>query len=160
MTIPAARKKGSKTEMISSIFRDDPLKTFTPKIISDDLDLDLKVVTTIVNRLYQNGMLERTGWGSYRLKLDILFAEHELSNIASDMVSLASKAFGDERMKGLLDEHGRDDPFREIVRTYRGIREVLGKEMALNMLRISANKRLGGKGSKLLMGSVMEVAGE
>lgn len=145
----------SKTEMIASIFSDEPLDHHTPKEISLKLDLDIRLVTSIVNRLRSEGLVERIGRGRYRLKMDQEIREEIISGIRDEMASMSQVILGLPEAK----ESGGDDetPFRELISLYRTVDEVGGRTMARNLLRLSGRKFLDDDSTDRLLLSVEEV---
>ncbi len=140
------------------MFTEHPLQPISPKEISRELDLDIQLVTSIVSRLRAEGLIERVGWGKYKLRMDSTFDPEKIILIAKDLYDLT---------KGILGSpdngHGEgaaENPFRYLVETFRAVSDRGGEAMALNLLRLSARKRLSPDEIELLIMSVMEVSGD
>lgn len=148
----------SKTERIASVFIERPLQPISPKEISRELDLDIQLVTSIVSRLRAEGLIERIGWGKYKLRMDNTFEPEKLITIARDLHDLTSGILGTRE-----DGHGEvseDHSFDYLVDTYRAISQKGGEAMAANLLRLSARKLLSPEETELLIISLREVKGK
>jgi hypothetical protein len=145
----------SKTDRIASVFSSSPFVEHTPKMISEDLDMDIKLVTTIVNRLRSEGMIERIGWGRYRLKTDKDFDQEYLREITADMKDKASTIMGGRDR--LEIKTSGEDPFNELKEVYEAIRKLGGEVMASNLLRICAKRSNLADMSEMLIEAIGEV---
>jgi hypothetical protein len=140
------------------VFTDRPLQPISPKEISRELDLDIQLVTSIVSRLRAEGLIERVGWGKYKLRMDNTFEPEKLLMIAEDLYDLTKGILGSpENGHGEVSE---ENPFRYLVETYRAVSKRGGEAMAMNLLRLSARKRLTTDEIELLIMSVKEVNGD
>ncbi|MCU0799289.1 MAG: hypothetical protein MUC62_06415 [Candidatus Thermoplasmatota archaeon] len=150
------RKTDSKTEHIASIFTGNPLKDISPKEISNELGYDIQLVTTLVNRLMSEGMVERTGRGRYKLKVDQVIDDSYLRSMISEMKDLTRMVLGVRSMEG-RDWSGSGG-FKELVELYQVIRAMGGSALANNILRLAAKKSLLEGDVEAVLGSVEEVA--
>lgn len=131
----------SKTEMIAELFDSNPFVVLTPKGIAEDLDLDLKTVTSIVNRLRDHGYVERIGWGRYRLRTDVAIGAEKLDSIRSLFIDMSRDVlgrgcFGPETIEG-SGESG------SLMEVYERVREIAGEPFATNVLRVCAKRVTG-----------------
>ncbi|MFW3146887.1 MAG: hypothetical protein ACMUIE_08770 [Thermoplasmatota archaeon] len=149
------RSRTSKTEKIASIFSDEPLDYHTPKEISLKLDMDIRLVTSIVNRLKAEGLVERIGRGRYRLKMDQEIDEETISGIRGELASMSQVILG---IPG-RDEKDRMNttPFKQLVSLYMMVDNIGGRTMARNLLRLSGKKYLDDDSVDRLLLSVEEV---
>ncbi|MFO8050905.1 MAG: hypothetical protein R6V01_04320 [Thermoplasmatota archaeon] len=145
----------TKTDMIANVFSEHPLDALSPKMISTELGLEIKLVTTIVNRLRNEGVIERVGWGKYRLSIDSNIEEEVLENISEDMYRMTGVILGSAPSGWLNDSNGSG--FKNLVNAYARISEIGGDVMAQNILRLAASKSLPDDKVDPLMVSVMEV---
>lgn len=149
------RQTESKTDRIASYFSARPLDSISPKDIARELDMDLQLVTSLVNRLRKEGLVERIGRGKYRLKLEGFVDESSISAINRDMSILAGRIFGELNPRTGGTSTG--DPFRELVGLYLTLRKVGGEATASNLLKLCAYKRLEGRNVELLVNTIYEV---
>lgn len=152
----SAETKVTKTDQIANVFSENPLDAISPKDISAELGLDIKLVTTIVNRLRKEGMIERVGWGKYRLSIDNSIEDEVLEMIADEMSKMTMVILGIPLNKINGDSNG--SAFKNLVSVYRKISEIGGELMAQNVLRLSASKKLGSDKVEPLISAVMEVS--
>jgi len=138
----------SKTDRIAGVFTSHPNDVISPKEISRELDLNLQLVTTIVNRLKEEGMVERIGWGKYRLRRMVIMEDTDIRAVRDEMASLASSVFG--RPFGAYCTDG-GDRMTELSSLYTRIRVLGGETVASNLLLISARKHLDEDGAKKLL---------
>ena len=148
------RMKESKTDRIASIFLSRPMEMISPKEISSELDMNIQLVTSIVSRLKNEGLIERVGWGRYRLRVETNIEEDYLKDINRELREMASMILG---RATLLDSIEKDDPFNELIGIYSSLRRVGGEAMASNLLRLCAKKSLLAEKVDVLMESVGEV---
>ncbi|MGA1821058.1 MAG: type IV toxin-antitoxin system AbiEi family antitoxin domain-containing protein [Thermoplasmatota archaeon] len=149
--------KPSKTEMITEVFTSRPMDLITPKEISISLGLDIQLVTSIVNRLRDDGIIERPARGKYRLRIDQIADDDTLSEIARDMEELASDTLNIPPAG--KSENGYTNPFRELFLIYTHIQKRGGQAMSQNLLRLSARNRLSQDQIDALIRSIKENAG-
>ena len=142
--------------MIARVIRESPFQSHTPKQIANQLDLDIQLVTSIVNRLRSEGVIERIGWGKYIQKREQEFEDTYLIDIIHDMREMASVILG--RTSPLDNIQGQDDPFKELMEVYRSIKELGGEAMASNLLRLCAKKSMLRDKVDMLIESFEEVS--
>lgn len=131
----------SKTDRIAEVFTENPTVTFSPKQIAHDLDLDLQLVTSIVKRLMDEGMLERVDRGKYRLRSMLSVDMDELFEISREMDERASRTIGKE-LDSIQPFTIGKDPLDQLNATFGRIRDLGGKSFAVNLFRMSAKKRM------------------
>jgi hypothetical protein len=149
------RSRESKTDRIASVFISRPLSSISPKEIASELDLDLQLVTSIVSRLRSEGLIDRVGWGQYRLKRDRTISREYLEDINRELRDMASMILGKTTTLDRIETNG--DPFKELISIYSSLRKVGGDAMASNLLRLCAKKSLLEEKVDVLMESVGEV---
>ena len=142
--------------MIARVIRESPFQSHTPKQIANQLDLDIQLVTSIVNRLRSEGVIERIGWGKYIQKREQEFEDTYLIDIIHDMREMASVILG--RTSPLDNIQVQDDPFKELMEVYRSIKELGGEAMASNLLRLCAKKSMLRDKVDMLIESFEEVS--
>lgn len=148
----------SKTEMITEVFTARPMDLITPKEISTSLGLDIQLVTSIVNRLRDDGVIERPSRGKYRLSLDQIADDDIIMDIAREMEKLANTTLNIlPEEEGV--ENGGADPFKKLLLIFKHIQERGGQSMALNLLRMSARSKLDPDQIDALISSIKEIAG-
>jgi hypothetical protein len=147
--------KDSKTEKISSMFSASPFKELSPKEISEGLGYDIQLVTTIVNRLMNEGFVERTGRGRYRLFVEQVVRPDHLSSMTREMKEFGRTVLGARSLEGLQPE-GLEG-LKGLVGTYDAIRIRGGSVLANNILRLAARKVLPEEDIEGFLGSVEEV---
>lgn len=152
------RMKESKTDRIASIFTERPLDLISPKEISTELDMDLQLVTSIVSRLRSEGLVERVGWGKYKLKMDKDIEERYLKDINRELREMASMILGRTTLLNEIETNG--NPFNELIGLYSSLKRVGGDAMASNLLRLCAKKSLLEEKVDVLLESVGEVIEE
>ncbi len=159
-SMTGARKRGrtrdSKTEHIASVFTGNPLKEMSPKGISKELGYDIQLVTTIVNRLMSEGLVERTGRGRYRLKVEHVIDDGHVRSMISEMKELSMMVLGMRSVEG-RDWNGSGG-YKELVDLYQAIRSMGGSALANNILRLAAKRSLLDGDVEAVLGSVEEVA--
>jgi hypothetical protein len=143
----------SKTDRIASMFTADPITVLTPKEISVQLDMDIRIVTSIVNRLRDEGSIERVGWGRYRLKTGMVVDEKAIVGISDDLIRLSSEVLGKiEEDRSIWGENR----LARLLWIYEKISKIGGEPFALNMLRICTKKWLDEEGAKVMIRIVSE----
>jgi hypothetical protein len=111
-----------------------------------------------VSRLRAEGLIERVGWGKYKLRMDNTFEPEKLLLIAEDLYELTRGILGSPG-----NGHGKasaENPFGYLVETFRAVSDRGGEAMAMNLLRLSARKRLSPDEIELLIMSIKEVKGD
>ena len=151
----SGKRKITKTDLIAGIFSDHPLDPLSPKLISIELGLDIKLVTTIVNRLRQEGLIDRVGWGKYKLSIDNSIGDEILEKITHDMFEMTCVILGPIPVKRIESPNG--SAFKELVTIYLRLCTIGGEIMAQNVLRLAANKNLPEDKIEPLIVSVSEV---
>ncbi|MEA3558378.1 MAG: hypothetical protein U9R75_03905 [Candidatus Thermoplasmatota archaeon] len=151
----SGRSKKTKTDMIAGVFSDHPLDPMSPKHISIELGLDIKLVTTIVNRLRQEGLIDRVGWGKYKLSIDNSIEDEILEKITDDMFEMTRIILGPIPYKNTETPNG--SAFKGLVNVYRSLCTIGGELMAQNVLRLAANKNLPEDSIEPLIVSISEV---
>jgi len=147
----------SKTEQIANVFIERPLDSISPKEISRELGMEIQLVTSIVSRLRAEGLVERVGWGKYKLRMEQTIARDVLEQVSSDYWELTRDILagsGEGRIEGA------DDHFDRIVRIFVEVKNLGGDVMAQNLLRLAARKSMPLEDVKILVGSVKEVTGK
>lgn len=152
------KDKLSKTDRIASIFSSRPLESISPKEIAKELELDLQLVTSIVSRLRSEGLVERVGWGKYKLKVERSVGDDYLIKINKDLREMASMIIGKKEPFVEIDSGG--DPFKELTQLYSTIKELGGETLASNLLRLCAKKSHLEEKVDILVESVGEVVRE
>ena len=147
----------SKTEQIANVFIERPLDSISPKEISRELGMEIQLVTSIVSRLRAEGLVERVGWGKYKLRMEQTIAQDVLEQVSSDYWDLTRNILTSSG-KGKIE--GTGDHFDRIVRIFVEVRKVGGDVMAQNLLRLAARKSMPLEDVKILVGSVKEVTGK
>lgn len=148
----------SKTERIANVFTSRPLDSISPKEISRELDLEIQLVTSIVSRLKSEGLIERVGWGKYKLRMDQTVDDEILKNISKDMYEMSLGIMGMTRSDNVEAE--LKAPFKFLIKIYQEAISIGGETMANNLLRLSARKKLNEEEVDFLVHSVREVAVE
>jgi DNA-binding MarR family transcriptional regulator len=143
----------SKTDMIASMFSANPLSILTPKEISVKLGMDIRIVTSIVNRLKDEGSVERVGWGRYRLMSGMVLDEAAIRSITEDMLAMSSEVLG--RIEEDRSAQGSDLMSR-MHGVYTKLRRIGGEPFAINILRVCAKKRMDDEGVRVLVRMVSE----
>lgn len=143
--------------MITEVFTARPMDLITPKEISTSLGLDIQLVTSIVNRLRDDGVIERPSRGKYRLSLDQIADDDIIMEIAGEMEKLANTTLNILPEEGV--ENGGADPFKKLLLIFKHIQERGGQSMALNLLRMSARSKLDPDQIDALISSIKEIAG-
>lgn len=150
------RKKRSKTDMIAEIFNSRPMEKHSPKEIAGELGLEIQLVTSIVSRLRNEGLIERVGWGQYKLKMAHTIEDLHMKEICDHMKEMASPVMGTTLpTSGELE---KEDAYSELIVIYRSIREKGGEIMAVNLLRLCASKVLDDDNVDHLLINIGEVA--
>ncbi len=144
--------------MIAKVISDSPFQSHTPRQIANELDLDIQLVTSIVNRLRSEGVIERIGWGKYIQKREQEFEDRYLIDITHDMRVMASMILGQTSPLDNIKQKG--DPFKELMEMYKSIKELGGETMASNLLRLCAKKSMLNDRVDILIESFEEVSGE
>ncbi|MGA1793794.1 MAG: MarR family transcriptional regulator [Thermoplasmatota archaeon] len=144
----------SKTEQIANVFIERPLDSISPKEISRELGMEIQLVTSIVSRLRAEGLVERVGWGRYKLRMEQTIAHDILEQVSSDYWDLTRNILAGSG-KGVAE--GEGDHFDRIVRIFVEVKKVGGDVMAQNLLRLAARKSMPHEDVKILVGSVKEV---
>ncbi len=150
--------KESKTDMIASIFTSRPLDLVSPKDVSSELKMDLQLVTSIMSRLRSEGLIERVGWGQYKLKMESNIENRYLEDINRELRDMASMILGRTAILDGIQSNG--DPFKELIGLYSSLRKIGGEAMASNLLRLCAKKILLADKVDVLIESVGEVMEE
>jgi hypothetical protein len=145
----------SKTERIANVFTSRPLDSISPKEISMELGLEIQLVTSIVSRLKAEGLIERVGWGKYKLRMEQTVDDEILKIVAQEMFEMSQKVIRTKH-EGDVEEELKD-PFKFLVQIYREIVKVGGEMMANNLLRLSARKRMEEEEVDFLVFSIREV---
>ena len=127
--------------MIADVFSRRPTDLITPKEISRELGLDLQLVTSLMKRLMDEGVIDRISRGKYRLKIDMVCDKKEINEIVTDMEKIALITLGIPPHSN-NKESDEDDPYRRLKDAYVRIRSLGGEVMALNLLRVSSRKKL------------------
>lgn len=148
----------SKTERIANVFTSRPLDSISPKEISRELDLEIQLVTSIVSRLKAEGLIERVGWGKYKLRMDQTVDDEVLRLISKDMYEMSLEIMGTTPLENVDEE--LKAPFKFLIKIYKEAIGVGGETMANNLLRLCARKRLDDGEVDFLVHSVKEVAAE
>jgi hypothetical protein len=148
----------SKTERIANVFTSRPLDSISPKEISRELDLEIQLVTSIVSRLKAEGLIERIGWGKYKLRMDQTVDEEILQVITRDLYQMSLQIMGMAPNENVEEE--LKSPFKFLIKIYQEAINIGGETMANNLLRLSARKRLDEEEVDFLVHSVKEVAVE
>ena len=148
----------SKTERIANVFTSRPLDAISPKEISRELELEIQLVTSIVSRLKAEGLIERVGWGKYKLRMDQTVDDEIIEVISRDMYDLSLDIMGMTPITNLEEE--LKAPFQFLIKIYRDAINIGGETMANNLLRLAARKRLDEGEVDFLVNSVREVAVE
>lgn len=68
--IPAGGSGGEGQKLIVQIFKNNPGKYFTGKVLKQlfkEEDIEIKAVSNILHKLYKDGVLERPKTGAYKL---------------------------------------------------------------------------------------------
>jgi hypothetical protein len=138
------------------MFTGNPLKELSPKDLSKELGYDIQLVTTIVNRLMTEGLVERIGRGRYRLKMEQVLDDTYIRSMISEMKDLTARVLGENAVDG-RDWNGSGG-FNELVDLYRTIRSRGGSSLANNILRLAAKRSLMAGDVEAVLGSVEEVA--
>jgi hypothetical protein len=146
----------SKTERIANVFASRPLDSISPKEISQELGLEIQLVTSIVSRLKAEGLIERVGWGKYKLRMEQTVDDDVLRLVASDMVKMSHNIIRSISSEDVED--GLKDPFKFLIGIYQQVVSVGGETMANNLLRLSARKQMDESEVDYLLFSVREVA--
>jgi hypothetical protein len=146
----------SKTERIANVFTSRPLDSISPKEISRELDLEIQLVTSIVSRLKAEGLIERVGWGKYKLRMEQTVDEEILQVITRDLYQMSLQIMGMAPSDNVEQE--LKSPFNFLVKIYQEAINIGGETMANNLLRLSARKRLDEEEVDFLVHSVKEVA--
>ncbi len=143
----------SKTDMIASMFSANPLSILTPKEISVKLGIDIRIVTSIVNRLRDEGTVERVGWGRYRLMTGMVVDEAAIEGITEDMIAMSSEVLG-----GMNEDRGPQGPdlMSRMLYVYTKLRRIGGEPFAINILRVCAKKRMDDEGVRVIVRMVSE----
>ncbi|MDG6225369.1 MAG: hypothetical protein QCI82_07640 [Candidatus Thermoplasmatota archaeon] len=146
----------SKTDRIAGLFTSQPFRVFTPKELSVELGMKLQLVTTIVNRLKDEGLIERVGWGKYRLRTDASFDRETVEGVMRDFLHLSSEVLGSD-----IDATGieGDDMITPLIDTYERIKDLAGESFSANILRICVNKRMEGDQARVFIRLVAGVMG-
>ncbi len=148
----------SKTERIANVFTARPLDSISPKEISVELDLEIQLVTSIVSRLKAEGLIERIGWGQYKLRMEQTVDDEILRIVAKDMYKISRNIVGSRENKDIEEE--LEEPFKFLIEVYKQVIKIGGETMANNLLRLSACKELDDGEVEYLVYSVKEVAVE
>ena len=146
----------SKTERIANVFTSRPLDSISPKEISRELDLEIQLVTSIVSRLKAEGLIERIGWGKYKLRMEQTVDDDVLRIIAKNLYDISRNIVG-SRQSRKLDED-LDQPFKFLIEVYKQVISVGGENMANNLLKLAARKELDDTEVEYLVYSIKEVA--
>ncbi|MGA1872204.1 MAG: MarR family transcriptional regulator [Thermoplasmatota archaeon] len=146
----------SKTEQIANVFIEHPLDSISPKEISRELGMEIQLVTSIVSRLRSEGLVERIGWGKYKLRMEQTISEDILQKVAADFSEITKSMLSSSRKK-VQDPDIK--PFDQIVTVFVEVRKLNGDRMAQNMLRLAARRNMPHDEVKTLVSSVKEVAG-
>jgi DNA-binding MarR family transcriptional regulator len=137
----------SKTDLIAGMFTTHPMEVLTPKRIAGDLGLNLQMVTTIVNRLKDQGMIERIGWGKYRLRSDVVLDGPAIEEIVKDFTSMSEDILGRD-----LHGNGREgEKVSTLIEAYEKVRRIGGEPFAVNVLRICTKRRLDDERAKAIV---------
>ncbi len=100
-------------------------------------------------------MVDRVGWGKYKLKMETSIEKQYLRDINKELRGMASMIIGNTSKFDEIETN--DDPFKELTELYRSIRELGGEAMASNLLRLCAKKSHLDVGFDILVESVGEV---
>lgn len=146
----------SKTDRIAGIFTSNPFNVYNPKNLSSDLGMNLQLVTTIVNRLRDEGLIERIGWGKYRLRTEASFDRETVEGVMRDFLHLSSEVLGPDI--DTTDIQG-DDVIITLIDSYERIKEIAGEPFSANILRICVKKRLEGDQARIFIRLVAGVMG-
>jgi hypothetical protein len=120
------------------------------------LDLEIQLVTSIVSRLKAEGLIERVGWGKYKLRMEQTVEDEVLKTVARSMYEMAQNLIRTGPQVDL--EEKLVDPFKFLVEVYKEVLNVGGETMANNLLKLSASKKLEEREVDFLVFSVREVA--
>jgi len=151
MRYPYGGRKGdrtSKTDMIAGMFTSHPMEVLTPKRIACDLGLNLQMVTTIVNRLREHGLIERIGWGKYRLRNDVVLDGPTIELILEDFKTMSQEVLGMPIRSSLQDS---GEKVSTLMEAYDKVRRIGGEPFASNVLRVCSYRRLDDQRSKALV---------
>jgi len=152
LNIDSIRKrssKTSKTEMIANVFTGRPTEIISPKEISKELGLDLQLVTSIVKRLMDEGLIDRISRGKYRLGSEFMGDVEDIRSICDDLERVALTTLGSKPRSDLAFKK-EADPYKRLNEIFIFIKGVGGEAMALNLLRISSKKRLDNDQTEML----------
>ncbi|MBN1540102.1 MAG: MarR family transcriptional regulator [Candidatus Thermoplasmatota archaeon] len=145
----------SKTERIADIFMKHPLDRISPKEISRELNMDIQLVTSIVNRLRSEGLIERVSRGKYRLRMEQTIADEVILRVSEDYLEMSSEVLPAIRTRLEHQLSAREGkPLDRMVRMYAEVKKFGGDLMARNLLRLAASKSVEPEGVKVLISAV------
>ncbi|UCE38080.1 MAG: hypothetical protein JSW00_02230 [Thermoplasmata archaeon] len=160
----------TKTELILEYLVKHADEVLTPKEVAKDLGFNLQTTVTVLNRLALEGAISKIGRGQFLFrerverklpkatteseKKDDLIAAVKIdsktaSTIYKAIYSMASESTGD--VIGSLTGVGPDDfdekaPIESIQNLVRALIEILGKEIADDIVSIALDSEIKGEG--------------
>ena len=161
-------RKPTKTELILEYMVNRPKEVLTPKEIAEGLDFNLQTTITVLNRLALEGAIAKKGRGQFyyerkeKSELDMDAEEAKAkkqakikpldidkktaANIYKTIYILAGESTGTDVLStvtGLgLGDFDKKAPFNSIQGLVRALIDLLGKEMAGDIVSIALEKEL------------------
>ncbi|UCF08605.1 MAG: hypothetical protein JSW28_02640 [Thermoplasmata archaeon] len=159
-------KKPTKTENILEYMVDHPNEVLSPKKVADELGFNLQTTVTVLNRLAMEGAISKEARGQFCYhskekaeKKEVKGAEKEREDFAGPSLDkknapiiykaiyhMASESTGPDILKTITglgpDDFDDKAPIESIKNLIAGLIDVLGEEMAVDIVSIALQSEL------------------
>ena len=163
-------RKPTKTELILEYLVDHPREVITPKEVAEGLGFNLQTTVTVLNRLALEGVLSKKGRGQfcyekrgkeklteYRKDTEVIeekapspkIDKKTAALIFNAIYNMASESTGVDIVGSVtgfdLEDFDEDDPVKSIQNLVRALIDLLGKEIADDIVSIALENEVSGE---------------